>query len=84
MLVRRARLDEGYSLLWVLAGIVLLVLALWRELLRIISDLMGIYYPPTALFVIGFGFVILILLQFSAVQSHGYRATTWNWCTRSR
>jgi len=69
LLIRRSKLDEGYSLLWMLAGIVLLVLASFRGLLATVSGLLGIYYPPTALFVIGFGFVILILLQFSTVIS---------------
>ena len=68
-LVRRRKLGEGYSLLWLLTSIVLLVLSLWRGLLDILADLAGIFYPPAALFVIGFGFVLLILLQFSVVVS---------------
>lgn len=68
-LVRRRRLGEGYSLLWLLTCMVLLVLSLWRDLLDILAGLVGIFYPPTVLFVIGFGFVLLILLQFSVVVS---------------
>lgn len=68
-LVRRRKLGEGYSLLWLLTSIVLLVLSLWRGLLDILADLAGIFYPPTALFVVGFGFVLFILLQFSVVVS---------------
>ena len=30
---------------------------------------MGIFYPPAALFVVGGGFILLILFQFSAVVS---------------
>jgi hypothetical protein len=29
----------------------------------------GIFYPPTALFVVGFGFVLLLLLYFSTIIS---------------
>jgi len=68
-LVRRRRLGEGYSLLWLLTSIVLLVLSLWRELLDLLASFVGIFYPPAALFVVGFGFVLLILLQFSVVVS---------------
>jgi hypothetical protein len=68
-LVRRRKLGEGYSLLWLLTSIVLLVLSLWRGLLDVLAELVGIFYPPTALFVVGFGFVLLILLQFSVVVS---------------
>lgn len=66
-LIRQRKLAENYALLWLLTGIILFVLSLWRELLDVLADLVGIFYPPAALFVIGFGFVILILLQFSVV-----------------
>ena len=68
-LVRRRRLAVGYSLLWLLTAVALFVLSLWRPLLDILARLVGIFYPPTALFVVGFGFILLILLQFSIVTS---------------
>jgi hypothetical protein len=68
-LVRRRKLGEGYSLLWLLTGVILLILSLWRELLDVLASLVGIFYPPTGLFVVGFGFVLLILLQFSVAVS---------------
>ena len=68
-LVRRRLLSEGYSLLWLLTTIVLLILSIFRELLDVLASLVGIFYPPTALFVVGFGFVLLILLQFSVAVS---------------
>jgi len=68
-LVRRRQLAEGYSLLWLLTTVALLVLSLWRELLDVLAHLVGIFYPPTALFVVGFGFMLLILLHFSTVIS---------------
>ena len=68
-LVRRRRLKEEYSLLWLLTAVVLLALSLWRSSLDWIAKLMGISYPPTALFVVGFGFVLLLLLYFSTIIS---------------
>jgi hypothetical protein len=68
-LVRRRKVGEAYSLLWLLTGLILVILSLWRELLDVMAGLVGIFYPPAALFVIGFGFVLLILLQFSVVVS---------------
>jgi len=68
-LVRRRKLGEAYSLLWLLTGATLVVLSLWRELLDVLARMVGIFYPPTALFVVGFGFVLLILLQFSVMVS---------------
>jgi hypothetical protein len=68
-LVRRRRLKEEYSLLWLLTVVVLLALSLWRSSLDLIAKLVGIFYPPTALFVVGFGFVLLLLLYFSIIIS---------------
>ena len=68
-LVRRRRLMERYALLWLLASSVLLALAVWRDLLEMIASAIGIVYAPSALFVIAFGFILLILLHFSLVIS---------------
>lgn len=68
-LIRRRQLAEGYSLLWLLTVTILMILSIWREMLDILAGVMGIFYPPAALFVVGFGFLLLILLQFSAVIS---------------
>jgi hypothetical protein len=68
-LVRRKQLATGYSLLWIITSVALLVLSLWRHLLDLLANLIGIFYPPAALFVVGFGFILLILLQFSLIIS---------------
>jgi hypothetical protein len=68
-LVRRRRLKVEYSLLWLLTAVVLLALSLWRSSLDLIAKFMGIFYPPAALFVVGFGFVLLLLLYFSTIIS---------------
>ena len=68
-LVRRRRLKEEYSLLWLLTAVVLLALSLWSSSLDLIAKIVGIFYPPTALFVVGFGFVLLLLLYFSTIIS---------------
>jgi hypothetical protein len=68
-LLRRKRLMERYALLWLLASAVLLALAAWKGLLETIAHAIGIYYAPSALFVIAFGFILLLLLHFSLVIS---------------
>ncbi len=68
-LVRRRRLMERYALLWLFASAVLLGLAVWRDLLEGIATAVGIYYAPSALFAIAFGFVLVLLLHFSLVIS---------------
>jgi len=68
-LVRQRRLLERYALLWLLAAVVLLGLAIWRGLLEDIANWIGIAYPPNALFVIAFGAILLLLLHFSVATS---------------
>lgn len=68
-LVRRRRLLERYALLWLLAGVVLFGLAIWRGALEQLAKLVGIASPPNALFFVAFGFVLLLLLHFSVAVS---------------
>jgi hypothetical protein len=68
-LVRRRRLMERYALLWLFSAAVLLTLSIFRSLLQAIADAVGVAYAPSALFVIAFGFVLLLLLHFSLVIS---------------
>ncbi|NPV68019.1 MAG: DUF2304 domain-containing protein [Anaerolineae bacterium] len=65
-LVRRRRLREEYSLLWILTAIALTVLNLWSAPLDWFAALTGIF-RPTVLFVIAVGFFLLILLYYSTV-----------------
>ncbi len=68
-LIRRGRLKEKYSLLWLLSGAVLLIFSLSREVLGYVSRMLGIFYPPSFLFLLAFLFLLLITLHFSVVIS---------------
>ncbi len=68
-LVRSRRLLERYALLWLFSALVLLGLAIWRDLLATIAGAIGVAYPPNALFVIAFGFILVLLLHFSLAVS---------------
>jgi hypothetical protein len=68
-LVRRRRFLERYAILWLLSAVVMLGLAIWRGLLEELANAIGIVYPPNALFVIAFGFVLVLLLHFSLAVS---------------
>jgi hypothetical protein len=68
-LVRRRRLLERYALVWLASALILLALGIWKGLLGSIADAIGIFYPPTALFVIAFGFILVLLLHFSTAVS---------------
>ena len=68
-LIRRGRLKEKYSLLWLFAGGVLLVFSSSRYLLEYVAHLLGVFYPPSLLFLLAFLFLLLITLHFSVVVS---------------
>jgi len=68
-LIRRGRLKERYSLLWLFAGGVLLLLSSSRSILDYVSNMVGIYYPPSFLFLLAFLFLLLITLHFSVTIS---------------
>lgn len=66
-LVRRRRLSEEYSLLWLGTAVVMLILGLWRDLLHGLAALVGIYDPSNLLFLLAALFVLFIQLYFSTV-----------------
>ena len=68
-LIRSRRLQERYAILWLVTGAVILVLSIWRSALGQLSDAIGIAYPPTALFILGSFFILLVLLHYSTVIS---------------
>jgi len=72
-MVRRRRLREEYSILWLAGGVILLVFSLKNDWLVWASDAVGIYYPPSFLFLIGMLFILLILIHFSITISKLYQ-----------
>ena len=55
-------------MLWVLASVVLLALAVWPKLLWIIGDALGLFYLTVAV-IIAFGFLALMVLHLGMAAS---------------
>jgi hypothetical protein len=68
-LVRRRALMERYALLWLFSAVVILGLAIWQDALTVLARQMGIVSAPNALFFVALGFILLLLLHFSAAMS---------------
>lgn len=67
--VRRRRLAVEYSLIWIVAGLGMILLSLWKNGIEYLAGLMGIYYAPSAIFVV-FGVVVFVLcIHFSLAIS---------------
>jgi hypothetical protein len=68
-LVRRRKLREEYSWLWLMTGSVILLLTLWFDLLKWITHLVGAVSPSSTIFLFAFLFLVFISLHFSVVIS---------------
>ena len=68
-LVRRRKLTEEYSFIWILCSVALLVLSLWRDILHVTARWLGVYYPPAVLLLVLIFFVFVASLYFSVVIS---------------
>ena len=68
-LVRRRKLREEYSWLWMLTGVTIFILAIWHDLLISITRLIGAVLPTSTIFFFGLFFLILINIYFSVKLS---------------
>lgn len=68
-LVRKKKIKEEYSLLWLSSSIVFIVFSIWRNGLEYFAQLVGIAYAPAALFLILQLAIFLILIEFSIIIS---------------
>jgi hypothetical protein len=65
----KGKLREEYSIIWFACTIVLLIFSFWRKGLEQISQMLGVYYPPSLLFLIAIGAIVTFLVHLSIVNS---------------
>lgn len=68
-LVRRRKLAEEYSFVWILFALVLVALALQRQILDVAARWLGIYYPPVVLVLVLTLMVFVTSLWFAVIVS---------------
>ena len=64
-LVRRRKLREEYSWLWILTGSIIILLVVWYDALVALSHFIGAVLPTSTLFLFGLIFFMLLSLHFS-------------------
>jgi hypothetical protein len=64
-LVRRRKLKEEYSVLWVITAVLTLLVSIWFSLLSKVTDAIGAISPASTLFFFGLLFCLVLLLHFS-------------------
>jgi hypothetical protein len=68
-LVRRRKLSEEYSFVWIVCAVALLALSVWRESLHVLAEWLGVFYPPAVLLLVLALFVFIACLSFSVALS---------------
>lgn len=68
-LIRKRKLKVFYSFFWLFASLILFILTIWKNLVNIISDVVGIDYAPSLLLLIGFILGGLIILHLTVIIS---------------
>lgn len=66
-LVRRQRLKEQYSLLWIAFGLVMFIVSINVQMVERIAIWLGVKYAPAILFLFGLLFCFAIMLHLTMV-----------------
>lgn len=64
-LVRRRKLREEFSWLWLVTSFVIIILSIWDGLLNSIASFIGIVTPVSTIFFFALLFIFFIALHFS-------------------
>jgi len=68
-LVRERRLREKYALLWLSTSLFIILLTVSRRVLEVAALSIGIYYPPSLLFLVGVLFLLMVSIGHSVTLS---------------
>lgn len=69
MFLKRKALELKYTLLWLLAGIVMGAFIIFPQLLTYMVRILGIETPMNGLYVLCIGFIIIILMAITSIVS---------------
>lgn len=68
-LIHRRYLREQYSLLWLFFGLLMFVLSTSTNWLNRLASVIGIYYAPSLLFLVGIILCLMLILHLTVVVS---------------
>lgn len=66
-LIRQGKLKEGYSLIWFLIALLIVIFSFFARILDAFAKLVSIEYSPAALFLILVGGLFLLAIHFSVL-----------------
>ena len=68
-LILQRKLREEYAIVWVVCTVFLLVLSFWRAGLERVATLLGVFYPPSLIFLAALFAITLFLVHLSVVAA---------------
>ncbi|GAB3731660.1 DUF2304 domain-containing protein [Spirosoma lituiforme] len=68
-LIVKGRLREEYSILWIACTLILILFSIWRKGLEQISLALGVFYPPSLIFLGAIFAILIFLVHLSVVVS---------------
>lgn len=69
MFLKRREISLKYTLLWLLAGLLMGILVIWPEILSCIIRIFGIESNMNGLFIFAIGFILIILMSITSIVS---------------
>ncbi|MCF8235836.1 MAG: DUF2304 domain-containing protein [Bacteroidales bacterium] len=69
ILIRKRRLKEEYSILWLFFSFVFLILSFWRGSIDWLAAKLGVAYSPAALLLVLLMAIFVIMIEFSTIIS---------------
>ena len=68
-LIIRGKLREEYSIIWIVCTFILILFSVWRRGLEQVSALLGVFYPPSLIFLGALSAMLVFLVHLSVVIS---------------
>ncbi len=68
-LLKNKRLALKYTLLWLVTGVVMLILAIFPEILMDIAKLLGIQTVMNTLYVLALAFILMLIMMLTSIVS---------------
>ena len=68
-LLKKKKLTVRYSIIWLISAGVLLVFAVFRYVVLVLTDLLGMAVPVNVVFLLVIAFILLLLLSLSSIVS---------------
>ena len=64
--VRKNKFSEKESIIWALAGLIMLLSPFYMDYVDILANMVGVDYPPSLIFAVAFLFVFFLIYRLTA------------------